>query len=231
MDISSLLSSSIPSYFVIGPIVLIIITLVVLAARKASPTTPVTQPASVAPAVAVPMSSIAQMTVPQVSPISNHIAEMPTQAPVPAPAPTPMAQAPVMPTPDPIVEAPVPPTPPTFNQVMEPVPAQVHVEQPLPPAPVMPPPPFVQEPVVISQAPPMEAPMMAPEPMVATAPPVENIPTVAPTPEPVSVPTGVIPPISSWKPAEPSVAPQEESHSEAQMQAEAAGAAQQGGSQ
>ena len=82
MDISSLLSTSIPAYFVIGPLVLMVITFVVLAARKASPVTPQ------APVIPTQTQTPPVMSTPVAQ---DSITSMPS----PSPSPTPVASVPV----------------------------------------------------------------------------------------------------------------------------------------
>jgi hypothetical protein len=196
MDISSLFLTSIPSYFVLGPLVIIVITLVVLAARKASP---------VMPQVSVPITSVPV-------PASTFVTETPVL----------MTQVPVAPLTPSVVEASVQPisisTPPQPAPVVEVKEAPViHVEQatlesipetiPTPQLVAEVPDIQTSEVVAVVEAPAPAlvpvAPLTIPEAEVVVAPP------SAPIPTPVSVPTGVIPPISSWKPAEPVAVPVE----------------------
>ena len=112
MDISSLLSlltTSVPSYFVLGPLVVILISLVVLAAKRASPhiDTPVVP--SVAPATPTPVIPVSTPTpvvapapvvmpvTPPVPPVAVPITKVATPAPVVAQAPVQTLVTPVAP--------------------------------------------------------------------------------------------------------------------------------------
>ena len=106
MDISSLLSTSIPAYFILGPLVLMVITFVVLAARKASPIVPQTATVPVAPGMAAtpvaPVPAIQTQVTP--TPVQS-ISLQPTPTPIPTPAPAPIS----VPTPTPVEQpAPIP---------------------------------------------------------------------------------------------------------------------------
>lgn len=127
MDFASLLSSQIPAYFVLGPLVVIVVTLVVLAARKASPVitassavasgvpiipstqAPIIDQAFPSPIVATalsPVSSVEESISTQTATALPISVTTPTPAAVPLPVPVPqpvtVPQPEIVPVPEPV---------------------------------------------------------------------------------------------------------------------------------
>lgn len=180
MDISSLLSTSVPSYFVIGPLLIIVITLVVLSAVKASPTTPpvavapVVPPVDVVPATApaTPVATVAPLPGQPVD-LSAHISNQPQPlTPLaevePAPAPIPEVLQPLTASPMPTPFSVSTPTPAvTPEPVPEPASLPVVEQMPTPVVDAAVTTPSPIEPMVATPAP---EEMSAPAPQVAEVP-------------------------------------------------------------
>ena len=132
MDISSLLSTSIPAYFVIGPLVLMVITFVVLAARKASPVTPqapvmpvqtqtppvmsapvaqdsITSMPSPTPVASVPVQLVPEQVSPILVPEIKEMSSIPVEPPTLQVVPILVVEAPIV-VPTSVVAAPSAPS-------------------------------------------------------------------------------------------------------------------------
>lgn len=266
MDVLSLLSGSVPSYFVIGPLVILVIMLVVLAARKASPDVP--QVAQSSPATAgVATGTVTPPLPTEQTPLQNAATQPVTpQAQVPpvqhleqasAIVHAPQSVSAVVPPPahiDPplhtneassvtqVTPNAIDSTAPQQSQVTHlSAPEQIHqtldtsVHVPATPSamtslsshdtvqatPLSEPHLEVHQSqgldtnhAVSQEIPHKEAPIdSAPSQPVATSIPVMEIPH--------DKPTGTVPPVASWKPAEPVSLPGDTTETEAEMQAKA----------
>ena len=162
MDVISLFFTSIPAYFILGPLVVIIITLVVLAAHRDSK-----NPASgEAVLAAAPVTQVTPST-PVVVPAKTTPAN-PVLSTIPTPVLAPTRTAPVI-----------------EQQMITPqAPVAVKPTMPTPVTPMTPP---------LPKEMPIANPVPAADPVVS-----ESV-----------KPAGAVPPLSSWKPVEPIVMPQE----------------------
>ena len=221
MDILSLLSATVPSYFVIGPLVIIVITLVVLAARKASPVGAPVSTLGTTPTIqaTVALSNSAQPAPASITSLPQVILPQPQPVPVPLPVVVENPVVSVVPPPSPESVLPQAPLP---GELATPL-AQVEVVTPLPVAPQV-----IQEPVApqVIQEPVTPLSTQVPVTEISGEVPVVakvevSVPATNPATNPAPIPTGVIPPISSWKTSTPVIVPVDPSHTEAQMQAEA----------
>lgn len=197
MDIVSLLVTSIPAYFVAAPLVIVLIVLVALImGTKNSPTIAIATPNVATSYIPPYVTAAPPQAPPPPSPIQSpqpfKITQTPTPSFVPASAP---AQVPLS------TSASVPQS----SVSMQSTSAQ----------------PVMQKEIY------MQAPTPTASPMVQTARPLSGaspVPFAQSTPQvtPAYVSQGVIPPISSWKPAEPKAISSENlGQSEAQLQSQA----------
>ncbi len=210
MDIASLLSSTVPSYFVVGPLVIILVTLFVLVAKRSNQAgiplviNPSSVPVTAQPAAQAVVGGTVPPVVQQVTDTSLLTSLQTPISQTPAVGITTQTQQTPIPTPVPIPE-------PVVVQIQTP---EQHVIQEEAPT--------IHEGENIPQAN-AEA-VVTPLPELVTTPLVkEQIPVTVPLVSSV-VPTPsetVLPPISSWKPTEPVIVPVDATHSEKDIQNEA----------
>ena len=178
MDISSLLSSSVPSYFVLGPLVILLIGLVVMAAHKASPSAGIVQ------AVMPPVAQVTPQVSVQVPPAPTYIPPHPIQNPsvtqIPVTQIASVNTAPLQPVVPPVAVASVPIT--VVAAALDTPPVQV-VETVVTP-PTEPTPPLVPQEVVQAQVVPRQ----------------DIVPPTHMSAPPMPESLASVPPISSWKP-------------------------------
>lgn len=241
MDFSSFISSSVPLYFVAGPLCILIVSLIVLAVHKASPLQPGVPVALVDKEIPSPG------TVPQTSEVPASQAQVAPATSISAPMTSPIPE-PVVPYVSPVTEA-IPVVAEASPLVVSSSQVQasssqdnVSIEQPhvakevVPvapqPAPEVlqeqntPTPAYVSMSAPIATSEPVPEAILEPVSMPATTPIAMSEHVAASTPQidtsiPTPVTPGGIPPVSSWKPVEAVVVPVDVTRTEAQMQAEA----------
>lgn len=191
MDFASLLSSTVPAYFVLGPLVVIIVTLVVFAARKASPAEAVVPP--VLQAVQTPAATpVAPQSISSV-PVSTIVPTPISFAPTPVPVPQPVSVE------NPVVAPVLTPTP-VAEQVLTGESVQVPAPTPLLPA--------VEEVKVLVQ-----------EPLsVGVVEQLAPATHLQDAPQPILESTASTPVVNSWKSSDPVVASVDQTHTEPQPQ-------------
>lgn len=230
MDFASLLSSQIPAYFVLGPLVVIVITLVALAARKASPVIVASSAgASVVPVIPSTQAPIIDQAFPSPivattpSAVSSIEESISTQAatPLPISVTTPVA------VPEPVAV----PQPVTIPQPeIVPVPETVSVEVTSPvyassgvvelPSHEMSSVASVVAPIVLPTTPPPPS-IVQVSSSVSTSIPSSQNESVVEILNAQVVSTPAVPPVSSWKPIEQVTTPGDQINPEIKTQAEA----------
>lgn len=232
MDISNLLSGTVPATFVIGPLVILIIMLVVMAARKASPVTPSVVPGAVVSpqstqTVSQQTNSITSAPTPTVVPITSTVPQV-----VETPQSSPVTQAPVVtPIPEP-VSIPQPVAVPIPTPTSPPLPVSVATSEVLQESALnnagqstitaipSEKPPTVQE-VEPSQ---LEVSSVQGSSFITVS---EGVATTLPeqvtpiSPASSSISTENIPPVASWKPVEQATTSVDQTDTEAEKQAQA----------
>lgn len=236
MDISNLLSGTVPATFVIGPLVILIIMLVVMAARKASPVTPSVVPGAVvspqstqtvspqtnsitsAPTpTAVPITSTAPSTAPQVAETSQlpPVTQAPAATPIPEPVSIPQPVA--VPTPTPT--SPPLPVSVATSEVLQESALDSTSQSTIATIPSEKPPTIQEvEPSQVEVSSVQGSSFITVSDGVATALP-EQVTPISPTSSSIS--TENIPPVASWKPVGQATPSVDQTDTEAGKQAQA----------